>query len=718
MSSRQLRRLGKDDLETTLLKLTSKSGSPAVVEEDEEHNERAKPVSSNPFMFMNDEDGEDEEDEDEVEPVPAEVLAPKVEIETKSQKLNAKKANKKKNKKNKKQGKKEADPANEDEDDEEFYRLLNQFQKKNVKAYKSLDSEDEYDEYDDDDGFTTADEDANQEKEDGSSVWKRYDLRNDPGFSKFKHFKQLAAMFESFDFKQLIPDNEFKQLFDDLSPESLQDIDSVTSTHVSPEVLKQIDRLRRLVKNWSGKDKRSVPNGGSVRKLQFTKIRDDWLPTVRGEFLMKKVSNEQLVSWLKWQRPLDWDTVIKDDVERKWSKHFDYYKFDALDDTGSKKALTEFYLSTVLHPDHEALISIISSQFPYHVPGLLQVALICVRQGDKSNSNGLVERALFVFDRCLKNGILFNGKDFQLPYIYFYNRQFYLAIMRYIQVVSQRGAISTAAQWCKTLLSLSPLEDPLGARYFMDHYLAVNEEYQYIIQMVKNPLFNLYKQWFTLGLGLTAVYSYWKLSCIEEAQQLLRQVWKHYPSSVYKIYTEVLLADPSQLKFKIPSADVSTSIETKAYITRMGVVWKETEAKKFLRDELASIFNTCSLNTPSNDIDEDDTTPSPFFIENIPINLLRFAVLSQESSVMAAIPEKIWSDYSVFEFDVLPPKPHDRESEDVIETIESLIDSKHLEVSQMERFADEELLQQINQLSLREYLEQEQRLQQPNDEIE
>ncbi|CAG98454.1 Rqc1p [Kluyveromyces lactis] len=727
MSSRQLRRLGKDDLETTLLKLTSKasSSSPALENEDES---LAQPTvtSSNMFMLMDDDDEEEEEEEEEEEAAvsPVEEESPIIKLETKSQKRNTKKTSKKKNKKTKNQSKKGPSLKDEDgEDDEEFARLLTQFQKKNITSYKSLDSQEEYDEYDDDDGFMTADEEVSQGYEDNLSTWKQYNLRDDPGFTKFKHFKPLNALFNKFDFKQLIPDNEFKLLFDDLSPETLQDIDSVTSTHVSPEVLKQIERLKRLVKNWSGKDKRSVPNGGSVRKLQFTKIRDDWLPTVRGEFILKKLSNDDLTKWSRWQRPLDWDAVIKDDVERKWSKHFTYYKFDALNDTNSKKALTEFYLSTVLHPDHEALISIISSQFPYHVPGLLQVALICVRQGDKSNSNGLVERALFVFDRCLKNGIEFTAKDFQLPYIYFYNRQFYLAIMRYIQIVSQRGAVSTAAQWCKTLLSLSPLEDPLGARYFMDHYLAANDEYQYIIQMIKNPLFNLYKQWFTLGLGMTAVYSYWKLSCIEEAKQLLKRVWNQYPSSLYRIYEEVLLGDPSKLKIKLKPPTVSASIETKAYTTRMGAIWKEAEAKKFLLDELASIFNSTSFDTDAvKDIndgdDDDDVAPTSFFINNIPINLLRFAILSQESSVMAAIPEEIWSDHSVFEFDVLPPQPHDRESEYVVETIEGLIDSKHLEISQMNRFADEELLQHINQLSIQEYLEQQQQQQQPNEEIE
>lgn len=565
MSSRQLRRLGKDDLEATLLKITSKSPSPNA---DESPNTKSVPASSNLFMLMNEgEDEEDEEDEEEApeaaasdsEPVATPVKQNTLEIKSRSQKKKSKKKNRNQSKKGTKQsqaGNSNPDDSEPKDDDEEFDKIIQQFQKSHVKAFRHADSDDE--------GFTTADEEVSDAEGTENSWAKLFDLRQDSGFTKFKYFKQLNELFADFDFKNLVPDNEFKLLFDDLSPETLQDIDSVTSTHVSPEVMKQIDRMKRLVKNWSGKDKRSVPNGGTVRKLQFTKIRDDWLPTIRGELSLKRLGNEELVKWLRWERPLDWDAVIKSDVEHKWTKHFNYYKFEPLNDANSKKALTEFYLSAVLSPDHEALISLISSHFPYHVPGLLQVALICVRQGDKSNSNGLVERALFVFDRCLKNGIEFNAKDFQLPYIYFYNRQFYLALMRYIQIVSQRGAISTAAQLCKTLLSLSPLEDPLGVRYFIDHYLATNNEYLYLIKLVKSPLSNLYRQWFTLGIGLTGVYAYLQLDCADDARILLERVWISYPHSLCKVFTDFLLGDISKLPKDIAKPSTSVLIETKA----------------------------------------------------------------------------------------------------------------------------------------------------------
>ena len=180
---------------------------------------------------------------------------------------------------------------------------------------------------------------------------------------------------------------------------------------------------------------------------------------------MRALNPEDLREWQMWQRPNDWKDVIDEDI-KEMKKNVSFYKFEPLNPDINRKAITEFYLSTIMHPDHEALIHLISSKYPYHVPALLQVALILVRQGDRSNTNGLIQRALFVFDRALKAGIQFDSLACQLPYIYFYNRQFYLAILRYILTLAQRGAVATAGEWCKTLLVPKSLGGSFGLQIF------------------------------------------------------------------------------------------------------------------------------------------------------------------------------------------------------------------------------------------------------------
>ncbi|GMC40926.1 unnamed protein product [Saccharomyces cerevisiae] len=624
--------------------------------------------------------------------------------------LASKSSRRKKNKKAKRKQKNHTAEAakdkgsDDDDDDEEFDKIIQQFKKTDILKYGKTKNDDTNEE-----GFFT----ASEPEEASSQPWKSFlSLESDPGFTKFpiSCLRHSCKFFQN-DFKKLDPHTEFKLLFDDISPESLEDIDSMTSTPVSPQQLKQIQRLKRLIRNWGGKDHRLAPNGPGMhpQHLKFTKIRDDWIPTQRGELSMKLLSSDDLLDWQLWERPLDWKDVIQNDVSQ-WQKFISFYKFEPLNSDLSKKSMMDFYLSVIVHPDHEALINLISSKFPYHVPGLLQVALIFIRQGDRSNTNGLLQRALFVFDRALKANIIFDSLNCQLPYIYFFNRQFYLAIFRYIQSLAQRGVIGTASEWTKVLWSLSPLEDPLGCRYFLDHYFLLNNDYQYIIELSNSPLMNCYKQWNTLGFSLAIVLSFLRINEMSSARNALLKAFKHHPLQLSELFKEKLLGDHALTKDLSIDGHLAENLELKAYMARFPLLWNRNEEVTFLHDEMSSIlqdYHRGNITIDSNDGQDHNNInnlQSPFFIAGIPINLLRFAILSEESSVMAAIPSFIWSDNEVYEFDVLPPMPTSKESIEVVENIKTFINEKDLAVLQAERMQDEDLLNQIRQISLQQYI--------------
>ncbi|CAI6577906.1 AAB_G0011980.mRNA.1.CDS.1 [Saccharomyces cerevisiae] len=624
--------------------------------------------------------------------------------------LASKSSRRKKNKKAKRKQKNHTAEAakdkgsDDDDDDEEFDKIIQQFKKTDILKYGKTKNDDTNEE-----GFFT----ASEPEEASSQPWKSFlSLESDPGFTKFpiSCLRHSCKFFQN-DFKKLDPHTEFKLLFDDISPESLEDIDSMTSTPVSPQQLKQIQRLKRLIRNWGGKDHRLAPNGPGMhpQHLKFTKIRDDWIPTQRGELSMKLLSSDDLLDWQLWERPLDWKDVIQNDVSQ-WQKFISFYKFEPLNSDLSKKSMMDFYLSVIVHPDHEALINLISSKFPYHVPGLLQVALIFIRQGDRSNTNGLLQRALFVFDRALKANIIFDSLNCQLPYIYFFNRQFYLAIFRYIQSLAQRGVIGTASEWTKVLWSLSPLEDPLGCRYFLDHYFLLNNDYQYIIELSNSPLMNCYKQWNTLGCSLAVVLSFLRINEMSSARNALLKAFKHHPLQLSELFKEKLLGDHALTKDLSIDGHSAENLELKAYMARFPLLWNRNEEVTFLHDEMSSIlqdYHRGNVTIDSNDGQDHNNInnlQSPFFIAGIPINLLRFAILSEESSVMAAIPSFIWSDNEVYEFDVLPPMPTSKESIEVVENIKTFINEKDLAVLQAERMQDEDLLNQIRQISLQQYI--------------
>ncbi|KAG0668335.1 hypothetical protein C6P45_004794 [Maudiozyma exigua] len=710
MSSRALRKLQNDeDLLASILE--SKEGSvgsrkPTITQ--------AKNV--NVFALMNDnEDSESENDKDNDETETSDTPAVKTPVLlTKSQKKRQMKKKKKQQKQKKKiENSSEDENDHNSEDDKELDALLQEFKKKDIKIMNRRSKDSTINDADED-YFTASDSEDNEVlyniKPDTHICG---DILKDTAFEKFpvKYLRHATRFFNT-DFKKLDPHSEFKLLFDDLSPESLEDIDSVTSTSISPQQLKQIQRMKRLVRNWGGKNRRAVPNGpgGSAHTLKFTKVREDWIPTQRGELAMKQLTTEEIIDWQLWQRPTDWKEVIEEDVKR-WKKNVSFYRFEPLNTDQNKKAMTDFYLSVIVHPDHEALINLIASRFPYHIPALLQVALITIRQGDRSNTNGLLQRALFVFDRALKATINFDSLSCNLPYIYFFNRQFYLAIFRYILALAQRGAVTTAAEWCKVLWSLSPAEDPLGCRYFIDHYLLLIHDYQYIIDVSKSPLVNSYKQWYTLGLSLATVYSYFKIDEFENAKKELNKCFYHHGPALATLFVEKLVGDESMVEGLCDMDSESEVLEGKAYMARFSAIWKDPNEINFLSKAISEVLtefkkDKSMLDPHFTSISEDEEIENPFFIGEIPINLLRFAILSEESSIMAAIPSYIWSDYEVFEFDVLPPTPTSKESLEVLENVKSFINNKDLAVSQAAMLQDESLMDQIRQLSLQQYIDQ------------
>ena len=649
----------------------------------------------------------------------------RVVLPTKSQKKKMKK--KKVEQKNKQiKNKKSVHTDTDNDSDDEFDKILLEFQKKQLKVSNvaNNDTEEYFTASEEEEGKGGGKKDQGRHLQTGIGLPDQFqynpegiitdDLFFDTAFSKFpiNHLKQTTKFFNT-NFKDLDPHTEFKLLFDDIAPESLEDIESLSSLAISTQQLKQIQRMKRLVRNWGGKDHRTVPNGpgNSVHRLRFTKVKNDWLPTVRGELEMHTLSKVEVNDWQMWQRSQDWKDVIEADTE-KWLNTVKFYKFEPLNTDLNRKAMTDFYLSVILHPDHEALINLISSKFPYHVPALLQVALITIRQGDKSNTNGILQRALFVFDRALKMGISFDGISCQLPYIYFFNRQFYLAIFRYILSLAQRGAVGTASEWCKVLWSLSPLEDPLGCRYFMDHYLLLSNNYKYIIELSRDALMNVYKQWYTLGFGLGVVLSYLKMGEHELAKNELLRCFRHHPSGLATLFSEKLAGDLSLISGLDINGNPVELIETKAYMARFSSLWKSIDDITFLHSELTRILSNFQagkiiVSNVSNTSEEpNDLDNNPFFLEGIPVNLLRFVILSEESSVMASIPAHLWAKHEIYEFDVLPPVPTSHESEQVVENVKSFINERDLAAAQAALLEDTDLLDRIRQLSLQQYIQE------------
>lgn len=613
MSSRALRKLEKLRQRDEGLK------NEEAAEDDGEELLVEKPKATNLFALIGgdgDEDGSENGSESDGE-TPGEKVEQEEEFKlpTKSQKKKSKKKNKKKSKANK------AFDDEEDEeqpdDDDELDKIL---QELNIKEETKNTSK----------GGKVEEEDNELDLNITHEVF-------DATFKYFTPLKQFKCRhLLSFDEKNLDPDNEFQKLFGSLSKEAIRDANETTSTSIPPEQLKQIKKLARLVRGWGGSDKRSVP--GSRRKLIMTKIRDDWVPTTTKEVSMEEIDDREMLQ-LKLSESEDWADVIKDDIEQYKKYGIKFYKFER--SASAKLANTKFFISVIIQPNHENLMHLLA-EYPYHVETILQVALILVRQGDKSNSNGLIERALFVFDRGFKQNLELGNGLTRLPFHYYMNRQFCLALFRYIDVLTKKGTFETAFTYAKLLLSLSPGEDPYGVRYFMDFYAILSGNFKYLIEFIDSPLVITYRKWLTPSLAYSKALCYLHLNDYTNAKQSLKEAFILYPFTGYKLLETIGLASDIPVKdYSVFEVQEEIELLTQCYVIRASIMWEKIEFRNFLHDNLMEfIAQGIKLNPVKGGI--------------IPLNLVRFVILSGESKLMAKLPKEIWDDNDVYEYDVKP----------------------------------------------------------------
>lgn len=487
--------------------------------------------------------------------------------------------------------------------------------------------------------------------------------------SNFKYFtsgrmKSLLPLLYIKTVKELDPDQELRNLFGNLSSDTIDDANTTTAMAIQPEVLAQFRKIAKLTRGWCGKDRRSLP--GTSRKLLLTRIKDDYLPTSQKPMNMEELSFDEILKIHEYKEDSATTDELREVIEGELKLGVKYFKFLKINTIQERLANTKFYASVVMMADPDSLLQLLQ-HYPYHAETLLQVSMIMLRQGgDKSVANALIEKCLFVFDRSFNmkfNELLSGGKLslIRLPYECFSNRQFYLCIFRYITSLGERSMFSTAFAYCKFLLSLSPAEDPLGVRYFLDFYAIMNDDYRFLIDFYESPLVTTYKKWLTPGLAFSCALAYFNLDKVELAKKKLAIAFENFPYVSFKLLEHVCKVDTLQVLEKDLEITDEDRLAGETYLVRAKLLWNNQAKLKFLEEELISLFK--SKSTKKANYSGLSSVYSLFFglkpdtpSLELPLNLIRFAVLSGENSMMARIPKKVWNTQELLEYDILPPK--------------------------------------------------------------
>lgn len=496
---------------------------------------------------------------------------------------------------------------------------------------------------------------------------------------KIKDAMPLLSLHTS---KALDPDQELKNLFGNLSQETIDDANGTSSLAISPEVLAQFKKLASLTRGWGGKDRRSVP--GTSRKLLMTKIRDDWLPTHRKSITLKESDEPEILDFLLYKDDKGITPEgFKKRVDREKKLGVKYFKFEKATTSLDKAADSQFIASVKIMSDHDTLIKQLQTH-PYHVETLLQVAMILLRQGgDKATSNALVERCLFVFDRALHpkmHQLLLDGKSelIRLPYERYANRQFYLCLFRYIVALGERNLFYTALSYSKLLLGFSPCEDPVGVRYYIDFYAILSEELEFLINLANSPLVTAYENWNTPGIAFSTVLAHFRLGNHEKAKEQLETAFLRHKYTAFKLAQQVQVSNLG-IKETDVEANARDVLEAETYMIRSKLMWNDKKSIEFLRTELTELWKQ---HMPLTSFFSSWMRPRASKARPISKNLLRFAILSGEGSLMSKVPAEIWEG-ETFEYDLFPPQA--AEDSQVVDYLENYVSN-----------IPEQLLSQLN----------------------
>ncbi|XBW35575.1 hypothetical protein QEN19_001149 [Hanseniaspora menglaensis] len=482
-------------------------------------------------------------------------------------------------------------------------------------------------------------------------------LLYDPGYTQIYpiYHQILKSLYSenSINFKMLDFETELKLLFDDLTDDLLNE--SVESS------LPFMKNLKKMIKPWGVKKngKEMVPQGKNLTKeLSFSHVMPDFIPTWLPEFQIEKLNTESYFkeNW-ELERQDDWKELIKEDykmISDNIEKTITYYKVVPTNLETVVKVNSEFYLNIQLTQDVEAFINQCRQPQNYYNIllnyQLIQTLLIQASDIDQNSDrfpeiNQILNKCIFVIDRSLKKKFEFNGLN-QLPYNYFYNRIYYLIILQYIRILNSKGLYRTVGEWCKVLLSISPLEDPMGVKYFAGDSWIKSLDYHWIIKLNESGLISKYKEWKCVNILFPTLLAFIRLKDEIGLKKLLRKnffVTKDDSNIALKESQYILNWSLNQF-IKIATNAASDIEDNKTipeyyklslelYLQSYDKVWTSEDLKtlKTVFSKFDSLSQNFTLPKDKNKI------TNAHFIESIPVNFIRLNQITSNTKITSKI---------------------------------------------------------------------------------
>ncbi|CAI2164312.1 16085_t:CDS:10 [Funneliformis geosporum] len=369
----------------------------------------------------------------------------------------------------------------------------------------------------------------------------------------------------------------------------------------------------------------------TIKRTLLAKPRQSWPPILKFGLRMELLKEEEGICYFKFV-------------------HSQQYQIVQLD-----------FLQRIATHDPNAIFSLLHEN-PYHIDSLLQMSDIYKMSGDHTMAGELIERALYAFEKSFHVKFNITKGTSRMDYKHFENRAFFLGLLRQIQSSSRRGCWQTSFEFSKLLLSLDPLNDPLSVLYFIDYLGLKAQQHSYVLSLANEWTLHNLQNW--PNFVYSAAIANFQLELRDEnnsthemSTKMLEKAILYFPSVI------LLLSEKCDIQLENDVAESSLIQEVSNYLNllinhyveQVSSLWTQPEVIiSSLNDEEFSQALLYGKNLRENS-----------FNEQIPLNLSRYIVVSENSKFLAYLPEVTSGDINLH--DPLPPpdgvSPYDAYSE-------------------------------------------------------
>ncbi|KAI4696313.1 uncharacterized protein J4E88_000488 [Alternaria novae-zelandiae] len=285
--------------------------------------------------------------------------------------------------------------------------------------------------------------------------------------------------------------------------------------------------------------------------------------------------------------------------------------------------------------DSERMIQLLHHN-PFHISTLLQVSEIAKQQREPAAASEMLERALFTFGRSVHSTFSANlaaGKarlDFRRPE----NREFWLAVWRYINTLGIRATWRTSFEWAKMLLAMDPENDPYCLRLLIDQLALRGREPGALVNLVEADY--LQRQWkVPPNLAFSVALAHDRIKQPQEARSTLRNAIKEYPWLAARLCKELDISPiPKPVWGKEPNGEYQELL-CQLYVPKAKDLWNNTEGTTLLV-EMCYAFE-----------EELGTGEDPYWLAQIPeTDLARHVILSDNQTLMALLDPHVKSKFT------------------------------------------------------------------------